>query len=559
MLTHIDIKNFVLIEHLALELNSGLTVITGETGAGKSIIMDAIELALGQRADNLTVRQGADQCEITVFFDLHNVPAALEWLDLHDLASDEECIIRRVISSDGRSRATINNVPCPLQQIKDLAALLINIHGQHQHQALLKKNYQRQLLDAYADHPDLTDKTKKIYEAWHVIETELSSILNNQQDHTAEITLLTDQIAELEACELQADTYERLDLEHKQLASVDAQLLHLNQAFQILSEQEESNVLGQMDFIERELQGQKNLLPQLNNALELVSNASVSLQELSSELQKILSSLEPNPERLFEVEKRLEKIHHLSRKHRVKAHDLHTLQATLETRLHTLIHSEARVSELRKQQDELNANYQTIATKLSLSREKAAKKLSKAITEQMQELSLNGGELKIEVQSQPNATPRADGQDNIEFLVRTNPNQPLNTLTKVVSGGELSRISLAIHVTTGQKMTIGTQIFDEVDVGIGGPTATVVGKLLRQLGTQCQILCITHLPQVAANGHHHLFVSKSTDNNAAVTTITPLSREARAQELARMLGDLTLTANAIAHAENLLSNAEMIS
>jgi DNA repair protein RecN (Recombination protein N) len=289
----------------------------------------------------------------------------------------------------------------------------------------------------------------------------------------------------------------------------------------------------------------------------MVNNASLQLQETNSELEQLLSSLEPNPERLFQVEKRLEKIHHLSRKYRIKANELHTLQATLEARLNTLIHSEARVTELTKQLEQLNADYQKVAEQLSASREKAAVKLSKAITTQMQDLSLGGSSLKIDVQAQHNSTPRADGQDNIEFLVRTNPNQPLNNLAKVVSGGELSRISLAIHVTTGQQMTIPTQIFDEVDVGIGGPTATIVGKLLRQLGTQSQILCITHLPQVAANGHHHLYVSKNTDKKAALTTITALTREARAQELARMLGDLTLTANAIAHAENLLANAEV--
>jgi DNA repair protein RecN (Recombination protein N) len=557
MLTHIDIKNFVLIDHLTLDLNAGLTVITGETGAGKSIIMDAIELALGQRADSMTVRQGADQCEITLLFDVRKVTAAQEWLSGHDLSSDDECIIRRVISSDGRSRASINNVPCPLQQIKDLAALLINIHGQHQHQALLKRTYQRQLLDAYADHPKFVDQVATLYSAWHKTHTELSSILNNQQDHSAEIALLTDYISELEACDLQPNTYELLDQEHRQLAAVDTQLLNLNQAYQLLSQQDEGNLLEKLYVIEHQLQEQKLLLPQLNNLLGMLNNASVLLQETNSELEQLLSSLEPNPERLFQVEKQLEKIHHLARKHRIKASELHTLQANLQQRLHSLINSEARVAELTQQLEQHNANYQKVALQLSASREKAASKLSKAITTQMQELSLGGGALKIEVQPQLNSQPRAEGQDNIELLVRTNPNQPLNSLAKVVSGGELSRISLAIHVTTGQQMTIPTQIFDEVDVGIGGPTATIVGKLLRQLGSQSQILCITHLPQVAANGHHHLYVSKSTDKKAAVTKITALSREARAQELARMLGDLTVTANAIAHAENLLTNAEV--
>lgn len=557
MLTHIDIKNFVLIDQLALDLNGGLTVITGETGAGKSIIMDAIELALGQRADSMTVRQGADQCEITVFFDVRTVPAAQEWLCAHELSSDDECIIRRVISSDGRSRATINNVPCPLQQIKDLAAILINIHGQHQHQALLKRSYQRQLLDAYANHPSLTEEVEKLHATWHKTHTELSSILNNQQDHTAEITLLTEQIAELEACDLQANTYELLDKEHRQLAAVDTQLLQLNQAYQLLSQQDEGNLLEQLYTIEHTLQEQKTLLPQLGNVLEMLCSASVQLQETNSELEHLLSSLEPNPERLFEVEKRLEKIHHVARKHRIKASELHTLQAHLESRLNSLINSEARIAELNSELEKLNAAYQIVATQLSASREKAALKLSKAISAQMQDLSLTGGAIKIGVEVQHNTQPRADGQDNIEFLVRTNPSQPLNSMVKVVSGGELSRISLAIHVTTGQQMTIPTQIFDEVDVGIGGPTATIVGKLLRQLSTQSQILCITHLPQVAANGHHHLFVSKSTDKKAATTKITALTREQRAQELARMLGDLTVTANAIAHAENLLTNAEV--
>lgn len=558
MLNHIDIKNFVLIDHLSLDLHSGLTTITGETGAGKSIILDAIELALGQRAENMIVRQGAEQCEITLLFSVNKNSPAFEWLNSHDLTSDEECIIRRVITSDGRSRASINTVNCALQQIKELANLLINIHGQHQHQALLKRQYQRQLVDNYANHPALLDQVSTFYHAWRKTYDELKSIWDNQQDHTSEITLLNEHIAELEDCDLKADTYELLDLEQRQLAAVDSQLIHLNQAHQLLSQHDEENLLDKLYIIEHALQEQKKLLPQLDNLLGMLNNASMLLHETNSELERLLASLEPDPQRLSQVEKSLEKIHHLARKHRIKPNELHTLQNTLQARLHSLIHTEERIAELTAQLETLNTNYQRAAQKLSESRIKAAVKLSKVITTQMQELSLGGGTFKIEIHADQNSQPRVEGLDDIEFSVCTNPSQPLSPLSKVASGGELSRISLAIHVATGQKMTIPTQIFDEVDVGIGGPTASIVGKLLRQLGTQSQILCITHLAQVAANGHNHLYVSKSSDKKSATTNITPLNREERAKELARMLGDLTVTSNAIAHAENLLTNAETI-
>ncbi len=558
MLTHIDIKNFVLIDHLSLDLNSGLTVITGETGAGKSIILDAIELALGQRAENMIVRRGSDQCEITLLFSVDKNSPAYEWLESHDLASDDECIIRRIITSDGRSRASINTVSCPLQQIKELANLLINIHGQHQHQALLKRHYQRQLLDTYANHPVLLEKVFTLYQAWKKTFDELSSIRDNKKDHTLEINLITDQIAELEECDLKPGAYELLDQEQRQLAAIDTQLIHLNNAHQLLSQQDEDNLLDKLYVIEHEIQEQKKLLPQLDNLLEMLNNASMLLHETNSELERLLSTLEPDPDRLSQLEKRLEKIHHLARKHRIKPNELHSLQNTLQERLHSLVHSEARIAELSAELEKINGNYQRAAQQLSDSRSKAATKLSKIITSQMQELSLGGGALKIEIHAENKDQPRSEGLDEIEFLVCTNPSQPLNPLSKVASGGELSRISLAIHVATGQQMTISTQIFDEVDVGIGGPTATIVGKLLRQLGTQSQILCITHLPQVAANGHHHFYVSKNSDKKSATTLITVLNREERAQELARMLGDLTVTSNAIAHAENLLTNAEEI-
>lgn len=559
MLTHIDIKNFVLIDHLSLDLHTGLTVVTGETGAGKSIILDAIELALGQRADNMIVRQGSDQCEITLLFSITKNSAADEWLKAHDLSSDDECIIRRIITSDGRSRASINTVNCPLQQIKELANLLINVHSQHQHQALLKRHYQRQLLDNYANHPKLLNQVSISYQAWRKTYDELTSLRDHHQDHSSEIALIKDQISELEECELKADTYENLDQEHRQLAAVDSQLIHLNQAYQLLSQHDEENLLDRLYTIEQEIQEQKKLLPQLDNMLEMLNSASMLLHETNSELERLLSALEPDPERLSQIEKRLEKIHHLARKHRIKPNDLYTLQDTLQERVHTLIHSEERIAELTAQLESIQSDYQRAAKQLTESRIKAALKLSKVISTQMQELSLGGGTFKIEIKTDQNSQPHSDGLDEIDFLVCTNPNQPLNPLSKVASGGELSRISLAIHVATGQKMTIPTQIFDEVDVGIGGPTATIVGKLLRQLGTQAQILCITHLPQVAANGHHHLYVSKSSDKKSATTTIVALNREERAKELARMLGDLTVTSNAIAHAENLLANAEAVS
>ncbi|MBB71022.1 MAG: DNA repair protein RecN [Legionellales bacterium] len=553
MLCHIHIKDFAIIENLDLELRSGMTVITGETGAGKSIIIDALDVALGDRADSKLVRQGAERSEINITFDVKHIPEAREWLAAKELSNDDELILRRLFTAEGRSRNYINGNPATLQQIRELGRLLIHTHGQHEHQALFRRDAQRRLLDNFANHNKLLDAVAEIYQHWQRTNTELEQLRNLGSDSGAQLELLIYQANELDQLALAEGELEQLHSEHQQLANADRLIHACNGALDLLSENTELNAQTALQNAAQTLNEIAELDPHISSAGEMINNAIIHCEEASSEIRHYLAQAGLDPERLHTVEQRLSQIHDIARKHRVKAEELCAHQTTLQQQLDTLKNSDERVQELLAQEQALRDDYRKAAKKLHNSRIKAAKKLNQLTTDSMQMLGMEGGKIAIEINHQDNKEPTNHGLDAIEFLVAANPGQSLQPLAKVASGGELSRISLAIQVITAQLEATPTLVFDEVDVGIGGSTAEVVGKLLRQLGDTAQVLCITHLPQVAAQGHHHLMIDKFVENDLTRSRLTFLDNEQRINEIARMLGGVKITQQTLAHAEEMLA------
>lgn len=557
MISQLQIKNFAIIDTLTSELNSGLTTITGETGAGKSIIIDALELVLGGRADHNIIRHGEERCEITISceLDLPQTVDAKEWLIAQSYDSDETCIIRRIISKDGKSRASINGNPVTLQQIRDLAALLVNIHGQHQNQALLKRSHQLELLDRFTGHDKLLIETNQIYQCWRKARDQLAALRGENIDHSAQLTLLQYQVDELQQLEIKENEYQHLDIEHKQLANRNQ---HLETAQMILQQlcDADSNMLSSLYHCQQQLSNVQPELDVLKTTSDLLNNAIVQTEEAIIELRSFAEQTNLDPERLFEVETRLQKIHDIARKHHVTPETLCHYQTELQTALDQILHADEHATKLEHEIATFEKKYQVVATKLSSSRKKSAKKLSQKISERLSALGMPKGKLDINLLVHQDNTPHLNGAETVEFQVSTNPGQPLQPLSKVASGGEISRIALAIQVITAALKTTPVLIFDEVDVGIGGSTAAVVGKLLRQLGKSAQVFCITHLPQVAAHGHQHLRVEKQVIKDQTNTQLRELNDQERARELARMLGGENITDKTMANAEELLTTID---
>ncbi len=548
-----------------LNFQSGMTVISGETGAGKSIIMDALELAIGGRAETHVIKPGQTRCEITAVFDISKNAQAKAWLfeqelieaDLdNNLPNIQECIFRRIIAHDGRSRSTINGQIFPIQKMRELAQYLVDIHGQHEHQSLLKSDTHRIQLDNYAGHSALLKQVGEYYKAWKIIQTEIESLSSNAISNTqaARKTLLTYQLEELNQANLEPNEAEKLNKEHTMLSEMDTWLKNAQGIADILgSDQEASlNIL---------LQAALNFIPakENNNAWKniqnLLENAKIQCQEAEQEVNHLLNTMEPDPERLQEIELRLQQLHALARKHHTTMDQLPALLQELTAEFKILEQSEGKKALLEAELANIEAKYHVSAEKLSKSRQEAGLKLGKEITQFIQQLGMQHGQLTVN--SDASESPiRPHGYEKIEYYMITNPSQPARPLNKVASGGELSRISLAIEMVTTQTNQDLTRLFDEVDVGIGGQTAAVVGKLLRTLGEKSQILCITHQPQTAAQGHQHFYVEKKIiqENKQKTTqfTINELAYESRVQEIARMLGGLEMTANTLAHAKDLL-------
>ncbi|XTZ39371.1 DNA repair protein RecN [Salmonella enterica] len=552
MLAQLTISNFAIVRELEIDFHSGMTAITGETGAGKSIAIDALGLCLGGRAEADMVRAGAPRADLCARFALKDTPAAQRWLEENQLEDGHECLLRRVISSDGRSRGFINGTAVPLSQLRELGQLLIQIHGQHAHQLLIKPEHQKTLLDGYAGEYALTLQMAERYHTWHKSCRELALHQQQSQERTARAELLHYQLKELNEFNPQPGEFEQIDEEYKRLAN-SGQLLSTSQhALNILADGEEVNLQSQLYSARQLLSELAGMDTRLSSVLDMLEEAAIQISEASDELRHYCDRLDLDPNRLYELEQRISRQIALARKHHISPEELPQFHQSLLDEQQLLddqadSHETLALAVTKHHQLAL-----ACAQQLHEQRVKSAHELSQLITESMHSLAMPHGIFAIDVAFDERSLT-AEGADRIEFRVTTNPGQPLQSIAKVASGGELSRIALAIQVITARKMETPALIFDEVDVGISGPTAAVVGKLLRQLGESTQVMCVTHLPQVAGCGHHHFFVSKETDGAMTETHMQPLDKRARLQELARLLGGSEVTRNALANAKELLA------
>ncbi|WP_271104066.1 DNA repair protein RecN [Pseudomonas tohonis] len=556
MLVHLSVHNYAIVEHLDLELAGGMSVITGETGAGKSIMLDALGLTLGDRADSGVVRPGADKADILASFDLHDIPEARTWLAERDLDNDGPCILRRVITAEGRSRAYINGTPCPQGDLKTLGELLIDIHSQHEHQSLLKLDTHRRLLDEFAGASELARQVQLAAQRWKQTRQELERLSRSGEEQRARHQLLSYQLEELENLALGDCELDQLEQEHKNLSNAESLLAGCRQVLDMCSESDAGNVLSALTSSLNRLTAFNTQQGTIAEAVNLLASAQIQVEEAVGEINRFIDHFDADPQRQQQLEERLDTIYMLARKHRVHPSELASLQQSLLEEIEALNADDEAVERLTEELASYTRHYQTKAGELSKLRGKSAGKLAKAVEAEMQRLGMPGGRFTIELHPIQSQDPQANGLEQVEFLVSANPGQPLKALAKVASGGELSRISLAIQVITAQTSRVPTLVFDEVDVGIGGPTAEVVGQLLRRLGERGQVLTVTHLPQVAAQGHNHLFVHKVRGSKETRTAVTNLTEAARIEEIARMLGGLDLTEESIAHARKMVTSAQ---
>lgn len=554
MLQQLTIKNFALIDQDDIDFTSGMSVITGETGAGKSILIDALSLALGARADNKMVRHGADRCDITASFLINTLPEVQTWLQQNDLIEAEECLLRRTITIDGKSRAFINGQPVTLQQLNQLGSFLLDIHGQHQHHCLIKKSHQLFLLDAFGQHQSLLEQIKNLYTAWQALEKEKMAC-QQLQHNPSQQELIRFQLDELLQLDLKPGELEELDSEYKMLSQAEDILLRTQTSMAMLVEQE-VNILQQLKIAQQQLAPIQSLHDAVSNAAKNLAQAELSINEAVLDLRSYLAHFNVNPERLTLLSDRLDHIHRLARKHRVTAQNLIEFCTSLQDQLRSLENTDEELTRITVAQEKLLEQYQIISQQLTEKRKQAAKALSCAITTQMQTLAMVGGVFTIQFQKQTEGI-HAYGDEQCEFWVAPNPGQPAQPLNKIASGGELSRISLAIQVILASSNVVPTLIFDEVDVGIGGATATIVGQLLQQLAKRVQVLCVTHLPQVAVFANTHYQVEKNILDEQTCTALKKIDQSARQQEIARMLGGKTISPQSLAHAKELMKQASL--
>ncbi|MGB7755984.1 MAG: DNA repair protein RecN [Salinisphaera sp.] len=555
MLAEITIRNFAIIDRLAVEFGAGMTVLSGETGAGKSILVDALSLILGDRADGAAVREGAERTDITARFTLADAPAAAAWLADHELDADEECVIRRVVAREGRSRGWINGTPMPVRELKSLGGCLVDIHGQHAHQSLLKRDAQRDLLDEYGDHADALNRVETAAEQLRATRAAIERIEQRDGRGESRIDLLRYQVDELDALGLEPGELETLEAEHKRLASAERLIGDGQRALGLLYEAEDGAATDRLGMTERLLTELAEIDAGFEPVAELVGNALIQAQEAADSLRRHVEALDIDPQRFTEVENRLGTIRDIGRKHHVAPEELHALIERLRNKLAELEGADEKLAQLKADEQHQTETYVAAARALSEARRLAAEPLGRAITDIIRSLGMPEGEFSVRVRAQASERISPAGTDHIEFLIAANPGQSARPLDRVASGGELSRISLAIEVIAAARTRVPTLVFDEVDTGIGGGVAEIVGRQLRALGGSGQSLCVTHLPQVAAQAQHHLHVSKQVKNRQTMTRITPLDEDDRIEELARMLGGVELTQQTRAHAADMIARA----
>lgn len=549
MLKHIVIRDYAIVDALDIELEGGMTVITGETGAGKSIMLDALGLCVGDRADSRTVRPGAKRAEITAVFTLSDIPSASQWLKERELDDDaDECILRRTVTADGRSKAFINGVPATLAETGELGELLVDIHSQHAHQSLLRKSHQRDMLDAFAGASELAQALAETAQQCERLTIEFERLANQNEADTARLELLRYQVNELEELGLQSAEIEILEAEQKQLANAGFLLESAGQAAEGCEVQSEEI---------RRLRGlmadERHNFAAVANIREMLSSAEIQLDEARSELTRYADGIELDPSRLAEVDQRLEAIYDLARKHRVMPERLFEHHLALNAELEGLDGGDERLDQLRAEIKNARAEYSKLASRLTNQRTKAAVEIADKVSSILSKLAMERCSIKIALTPHAPESYHPRGNEDVEFLISTNPGAEPGPLAKIASGGELSRISLALQVAAAENATVPTMIFDEVDVGIGGAVAEVVGDLLHHLSARVQVLCVTHLPQVAAKGDQHLQVSKAGDKNSVSTTLAALDTQSRISEIARMLGGMKITESTLAHAREMLA------
>jgi DNA repair protein RecN (Recombination protein N) len=553
MLEQLTIQNFALVARLDLELHGGMTAITGETGAGKSIMLDALGLALGDRADLDVIRFGEERADVSATFSLHGQNEAATWLREHDFPeADALCILRRVLSRDGRSRAYINGQSTTLGELRTLGEMLIDIHSQHEHQSLLKTATHQRLLDAFGELDAQSRAVADIAQSLRRLTQEIDALRTSQDADAAQVELLSFQVKEVDEARLVENELPALEQEHAQLSNADATREALQALVQLCSEADEGNIEHSLRRACSLMETLPYATPELADAATMLANALIQVEEASHTLNKALDHVELNPERLEEVDERLGLLHRLARKHRVEPTELYAHARLLRERLAAISGADGKLAALQEQQDKELKTYRKLATELSKARAQAGKRLGTAVNARLAQLGMASSRFEVALNSDAAGAPSLRGHDHVEFMVSTNPGQPAKPLIKIASGGELSRISLAIQVVTAQTSRIPALVFDEVDVGIGGSTARAVGELLRELGKRGQVLCVTHQAQVAAQADQHLLVSKASDGKSTSTTLVALDSHHRVTEISRMLGGDEQSRQSLAHARELL-------
>ncbi len=554
MLIQLSIHQFALVEHLELEIKSGMSVITGETGAGKSILLDALGLALGERAEADSIRQGADKAEISASF-IGNEQAHM-WLQQRDIPEDEHIILRRVVTNEGRSRAYINGRPVPASDLKDIGHFLIEIHSQHAHQRLLHKDTPRQLVDAYAGLQLQASEVSLAWTEWQQLSKRLRLLKETSEESEAQKQLLTYQVTELRELDIKEDELDEIEAEHKRLVNAEGTLLDSQSALVACQGDDDTEQAAShlTQLAIQRLEKIDDQHPLLLECLDLLNQAHIQLDEACHSLQRYLEQVDINPHRLQQLENRLSDIYSMARKHHLRPEQLFEHWQTQEQELAELNLPDHDVQALEEQEQVLAEHFYALAEDLSQLRQQAAQRLNSEVESHFHSLALEKAKFYAEVSANKDNSNR-HGYDQISFAVQTNPGMPKGPLGKVASGGELARISLALQVVTAASSNVSSLIFDEVDVGVGGGTAERVGRLLQQLGKQGQVLCVTHQPQVAAQANQHYLVSKISGDSATHTNLRLLNNQQRAEEVARMLGGVSITQQTLAHAEEMLAMA----
>lgn len=555
MLTQIHIRDLATIEELQLSLENNCTMITGETGAGKSIFIEAIELALGGRASQNLVRSGKDKAEISLCFDITNFPKVVEYLTGHDLYVDApECIIRRVISADGRSRCYVNGSPATLQSVKELGELLFHLHGQYEQHVLLQSDNQREMLDRFGNTLQLASQVRTAAEEIRHLEQEIKTLKEKALERHDRSEYLRYQLSELQDINLGADEWETLEKEHKRLTHAGELMRNIQSVIAQISDANGQDMQSQLRRVHKTIEGMQQIEPAARGWMSNIDSIDIQLADLASELQTYLDSTELDPERLEVVEERVSIIFNLARKHKITPQELFAFTEKLANELDLLASSDDQIKNLEAALIEKREFYVSKAQQLTVGRKKATAKFEKEITETIRSLSLPYGEFHIALEAE-NAGYSSHGNEKVIFKIKTNPDQALQPLAKVISGGELSRLSLAAHLALAHKTTIPTLVFDEVDTGLSGATAEKIGKLLRKLGESYQVFCVTHQPQVAACGHHHLLVEKRFIEKSTHTRLRLLDIEDKTREIARMLGGEKITTMALQHAKEYIEQS----